>query len=701
MRVRIMVRRWAIRGRRLAVTAALLISVGTTLAPLAASGASRVRLAQHTARANGVIPPPIHAKVPPAQPKVPPAPTNVQALAYAGGRVAVIWRAGRGNESDHFHLETYLVAGAILKDDGGTSAEGGDTVIGGLTVGSSYRFAVRAVNSAGMGPTTTTPTITAVGMHVPNAPTDLHLTTDGTDNQLTVSWTPSFVAPAAERYTISVFEGSGSALHQVGYVNCDAPCNTETIQAEPASITSVNVIARNSVGNSSYAWSNQVHVPQPCPLACVTVDVTRPGNVFNRTSDGFLDVAGPADAGSLAPQQWRTNALSLTTMSPAQVSDMKTAAVTELLSDDWLQANNVGGYAVLPWANWTAYSTWVKSEVTTVETLAATKGIHISYWDVQNEPFGGGYYSSSSQPPASETVSTFETQFLTAYRAIKAADPSAQVIGPSMIAFAASPADASGGIDLRSFLDFCAANDIQLGAVAFHDNNFTGSSGWFEPDAAPAAQPAEVQGHVAALRQFLAQRPSLGHPAIFVNEYGDMYTSELPGWDVGRIAALDGSGVDGANRSCWTNCDASLDGLLTNDGVSTLPGYWVYSYYSAMTGRTVPVTSSYTDVSGIASVSATGTVNALIGRHQSCLRLSSSYCPSYPSEAATVSLRVAGASAVQITTAVIPMGSSLTAPLTSLTTRTTTYQVVNGMVTFDTPALNDGDAVEITLTPAV
>ena len=678
--------RAGIRGRAAARAGALLAASVGMAAVVATSGTPGIGVAGAMTTSAGT--------------GLPPAPIAVSALAYAGGRAYISWNAGHGSESDWYHVETYLFSGGGYKDEGGTSAVGHDTVIGGLNARSTYVFAVTAVNAVGTGPATNTAAMTAVGLVVPAAPTGVQLTSDGTDNQLALTWAPSSAAPAAEKYAVGVFEGSGSTLRQVGAVSCDAPCQSEAIQASPGSVTSVNVTAQNGAGQSVSVWSNQVNVPQPCPLACVTVAAGSPGGAFNRSSEGFLDVAGPADAGVLAPQQWRTNGMTLTTMSSAQVNDMKTAAVTELLSDDWLQTHNVGGYAITPWSDWTTYSTWVQAEVVSVEALATLKGVHISYWDVQNEPFGGGYYSSSSQPPASETVSAFETQFLTAYRAIKAADPNAQVIGPSLIAFAANPADVSSGIDMRTFLDFCAMNGIQLGAVSFHDNNFVGSSGWYEPDSAPAAQPAEVQGHVAELRQMIAQRPSLGNPAILVNEYGDMYTYQLPGWDVGRIAALDGAGVDGANRSCWSNCGASLDGLLTNDGLSTLPGYWVYSFYSGMTGQAVPVTSSYTDVTGIASVSGTGTVNALIGRHQSCLQLSSPYCPSYPAEAATVSVQVPGASTVQVTIIVIPVGSSLTAPLTSVTGTTTTEAVVNGAVTVDTPNLNDGDAVRVTVTPA-
>ena len=635
--------------------------------------------------------------VPAASATVPPAPTAVEAVPYAGGRAYVSWAAGSGTESDSYRVETYQVTSRGLVDDGGVSAVGVDAVVGGLTVGSTYQFSVSALNAYGSGAAASTNAINAVGLLAPGSPSAVRLVSDGVDNQLTLSWTPSQAAPAAEKYNVGVFEGSGSSLHQVGAVTCDAPCSSQVIQATPGTVTSADVIAANTVGTANPVWGNTVQVPQPCPLACVTLASANPGGPFGHPSDGFLVPGGPTTAGTLAPEQWRTNAATLAAMTPVDLASMHGSAVTEILSDDWVRTHNVAGYAVTPWSNWAAYSSWVTSEVSLIESMGRQQGFTVSYWDIQNEPFGGYYYSNSSLPPASETTSAFETQFLVAYRAIKAADPNAQVVGPSMISFAANPADTSG-IDLRTFLDFAVANGITLGAVSFHDNNFAGSSGWYEPQNAPAAQPAEVQGHIAQLRQLVAQRPSLGHPVILVNEYGDPYTYQVPGWDVGRIAALDGAGVDGANRSCWSDCAASLDGLLTPDGLSTLAGYWVYAFYSGMSGSTVPVRSSYTDVTGLASVDSAGQVEALLGRHQSCV-LISIYCPAPPAQSATVSVQVPNAATVQVTMTLIPAGSSLTAPLASVVPTTSTVQVTGGSATFDTPALHDGDAVKITVTP--
>jgi hypothetical protein len=558
----------------------------------------------------------------------------------------------------------------------------------GITVGWAQAHASSPAGSGGA-------RLASTSQGVPAPPGDVTLAASPTDNEVTASWQPS---PGAARYDIGVFEGTGAGRHQVGAVACDAPCTSEVLDADPGSLTSVVVDAANSAGTSQLIPSNTVQVAQPCPLACLTVDGRSVASSFARWADGFIapwgSQSGTGVLTTLAPSQWRTNRSVLGSTPPASFRALQGAAITDVLSDDWQAAHSVGGYAQTPWSEWSAYSQFVYDDVKQVEALGAQEGFSVAYWEVQNEPFGGYYYSDSANPPASETVANFEEQFLVAYQAIKKADPSAQVIGPSLVSF--EPAQ---GIDMATFLAFCAANGIQLAAVSFHDNNYFPLPGWYAADGQPA-QPGEVDAEVAQLRQMIASLPALGHPAILVNEYGDPYTSPLPGWAVGRIAALDAAGVAGANRSCWNDCDSSaLDGLLTDNGSEALPAYWVYNFYASMRGSSVPVTSTYTDVTGLATVDTTGTVRILVGRHQACTRAISPYCPTYPAQAATIDVEVPGGTSAQVTQAAIPMGSTASSPLDSLSPTTSVLPVVDGQVTITTPALHDGDAVEITVTP--
>lgn len=642
--------------------------------------------------------PPAPAASPAPTSQVPPALLSVAAVPYAGGRAFVGWAAGSGAPSNSYKVETYRYSSTGLQDLGGVAAVGVSTVVVGLQPGLSYVFSVSALNSAGVGPVSTTRPLVAAGSVPPPTPAGASLSTSGNDNQLLVSWDPLSSPVAAEQYQIGVFQGTGSSLHQVGSVACDAPCSSMILQAQPGTVTSAVISGRNPAGGSGYDWSNPVSVPQPCPLACVTVGAGSPGPSLQHQPEGFLDPNGPANPGPLAPTQWRTNMRTLSQTPASVLNAVKGASITEILSDDWLTGHNIAGYAFTPWSNWSAYSQWVGSEVRSALALGQQRGFTVTYWEVQNEPFGGYYYSPSSQPPASETVGNFEEQFLIAYQAIKAADPTAAVIGPSLIAWNAEPGDTPAvGIDLTTFLNFCVLHNIQLGGVSFHANNFGTVRGWYAADGSPA-QPSAVESQVAELSSMLAARPSLGHPAILVNEYGDPYTSELPGWNVGWISALGASGVTGAGRSCWDGCGASLDGLLSGDGTAPRPAYWAYAFYASMTGTSVPVTSTYTDVTGVASANPNGSVSVLVGRHQSCTRAINSYCPSYTAKPATVTVQLPNAASAVVTMAAIPAGS--TKPLYGLGTTQTTVPVTNGWATITTPALNDGDAVEITASPA-
>lgn len=75
----------------------------------------------------------------------------------------------------------------------------------------------------------------------------------------------------------------------------------------------------------------------------------------------------------------------------------------------------------------------MSNEVRTIEAAGRARGFKISYWEVQNEPFSGNYYSAEPNPAvpitlggAGETVADFEAQYLAAYRGIKTADPHAK-----------------------------------------------------------------------------------------------------------------------------------------------------------------------------------------------------------------------------------------------------------------------------------
>jgi hypothetical protein len=263
----------------------------------------------------------------------------------------------------------------------------------------------------------------------------------------------------------------------------------------------------------------------------------------------------------------------------------------------------------------------------TVTSLLAS-GKQINYWDVYNEPGGANtYYSAAAY--ATETPALLLEQFLVAYRAIKAADPAAQVIGPDLEYWADYPGQwgaQARTFDMATFLKFAANNGIKLAAITWHeivDN--TGPN----PEE-NTLLPATIEDHVAQARALIASLPTLGNPKIFITEFGMPEVQKIPGWDVAYLAALTNAGVAEASRSCW-NGDCTLpdlDGLLYSNGVNPLPAFYDRLVYASMSGYMLPTTSTSDTVSALGSFnSVTGTLTGLLGRSVGCTQNLVS-CPS-------------------------------------------------------------------------
>jgi hypothetical protein len=136
---------------------------------------------------------------------------------------------------------------------------------------------------------------------------------------------------------------------------------------------------------------------------------------------------------------------------------------------------------------------------------------------------------------------------------------------------------------------------------------------------------------VARVRQLLAARPSIGHPAIVINEYGSAPEHAIPGWTVGWISALEKANVAQANRACWhspnvygqnfSECtQGGLDGLLLG-GTGLLPEavYSVHQAYGSMTGQRVATSSTAPYISAFATRDdSAGAVKVLVGSFASC-----------------------------------------------------------------------------------
>ena len=356
-----------------------------------------------------------------------------------------------------------------------------------------------------------------------------------------------------------------------------------------------------------------------CPNnTCVTFDTTTPIGPANHVDSGLLSSVYPQGNDETAMAALKTSiyrgepyynvdGYDYTDWDAAIAGGAQTTVV---LSDLWSLYNRADKPPT-PWSNWSIYNSWVTS---TVSTLVAS-GTQINYWEVYNEPGGNdNYYTTAGYN--SETPAVLLQEFLYTYQDIKAVDPSAAVVGPSLAQWSDYPSEFSSsqhGFDMVTFLNYAVANNIQLAALTWHEilNNrgpVLGSN---------TLAPAILDDHVAEARALLAQRPSLGNPKIFINEYGMPEVHSIPGWDVAYLAALTSANVDGAGRTCWDgDCFLpDLDGLLTTNGLGTMPDYWDRVMYAAMSGNMITTGSNSDTVTALGSYDATSqTFTGLVGQ---------------------------------------------------------------------------------------
>jgi hypothetical protein len=259
-----------------------------------------------------------------------------------------------------------------------------------------------------------------------------------------------------------------------------------------------------------------------------------------------------------------------------------------------------------------------------------------------------------------------------------------------------------------TFLNYAVANNIQLAGLAWHEELDTLG----QYPASNSLLPAIIEDHVAEAHRLIAARPSLGNPAIIIDEYGMPEVQLIPGWDVGYLAALTTAGVTSATRACWlgTCSTPSLDGLLASDGSTPQNSYWERMVYAAMSGNMIATTSTSDIVTALGSYNAaTRTVTGLLGRGGGCTQ--DSLCASsWPSDKplaatnATVTVTVPWSSGTSVVTLTDVPGTKLgstPAPTPVQSTVTVTPKGNGtGMITISIPSFADGDAYGFTITPS-
>lgn len=438
--------------------------------------------------------------------------------------------------------------------------------------------------------------------------------------------------------------------------------------------------------------------------------------------DGFNTDAGvsitPSDVqlvDALDPAQWRfgqagingepNNGLfGLARGSGAKIS-------LDLTSDweDWAY-NNDKNYYTSPYGDLSTYYNFIYNDV---ESRIAANEVP-DYFDVWNEPATTG------------TVNQWLSVYGTAYTAIQAADPGAQVVGPSiawpLITSANEDTTAGYGLSLTDFLNWEMSSGDRFAAISYHEDGTTVPAA---PNSTPAPgvpsepvpggyrdywSPAAIANHVAAAKALLANYPALAGTKIFVNEYGPPYAANIPGWMVGDFAALESSGADEGMLTCVSEaaCTDLLDGLIGSDGNPQMP-YWVMQAYSQMSGELVQTSASGSNLYALATdVAGSETVEALVGRADDCW--GGVQCPQFQAPTAAPvdgSLSVAipwQVSAVDVT--INPFPNSARNPTGDndvdsqpAATVISDVPVQNGSVSVPLGSVGDGDAFYVTVAP--
>jgi hypothetical protein len=664
----------------------------------------------------------------------------------------------------------------------------------GLTNGTAYSFAVYAHNARGYSlvPTTSARvTPRASPEPAPTAPQHASATSNG--RSATITWTPPASTGGApmDRYMIQAYDDTLSVPgaqfpYYAGAIYACGTCTTATFDG----LTNGDryhfaVYAHNQYSYGRDASSNSIVASDPsCPLSevCMTVDGTSAAGPIAWRADGFLHgigfktstnplgqtaftYSGPSASliQALKPQQWRTGACTYPggLWDPSDpncqwITANTTASTTDVLSDTYhgityrnftaLGVSGSGAGALPPWECWSCYA----NEVQTIAGHSATNnvapgylGVSVApkYWDIQNEPPGcctdQNYYGANQDSTTSLTLQ----QYKTAYQAIKAVQPGAQIVAPSLgdftdTAIQCNAADnycAAGygssdphTLGLDSFLPYAVRNGLSFAAISWHDNG-----PWLEDT--PNAVVYQMRDFHSLLSEY-----GVGSVKAFINEYGPEATNLIPGWSAGWIAALEKANVDQANRTCWNERDqrgsaygecsgarcpgsssstssGTLDGLFTSPCLGALAlqpngNYWVYNFYAGMTGERVNVDTSDQTITALATKTAAAKeMQILLGRHQTCTPAQNPYDCSPASRLdlamlptpvpANVVVRVNYPYAVGIVNVSIEHVPNSSGPVAKPTPWKETLPVSNGTVSIPLRGFADGDAYAVTVTP--
>ena len=244
------------------------------------------------------------------------------------------------------------------------------------------------------------------------------------------------------------------------------------------------------------------------------------------------------------------------------------------------------------------------------------KGYHIKYWSIGNEP---NLYAPAIKKPYD--TDQLDREWRAIALAMKAVDPSIQLIGPELSQFtgdaASNPKDSKG----KDFMtEFLKANGDLTDMVTIHRYPFPLDNKGTQPSFDQmAANPAEWDKTIPYLRELIHQTTGRDIP-IGVTEINSYWSSALGGattpdsftsaiWYGDVLGHLIKQKAVMANQFVFTNRDGGL-GMI--DGSSLRPTYYVFQMYSHFGSEQVYAASGIPNVSIYAAKRPDGTLTLMV-----------------------------------------------------------------------------------------
>jgi len=307
----------------------------------------------------------------------------------------------------------------------------------------------------------------------------------------------------------------------------------------------------------------------------------------------------------LRPQNWRL--YKFVTYDFVRPFD---AEITYGLSNHY--AWSQGGFPeAKPWLDWEGYEDYIADELHSIRVYFPNRPPE--FYDIWSEPDHPYYWTG--------TYEQLLELFYRAHNVVKAHNPQAKLVGPSVAKYV----HGSGGVsDIVAFVaDLDSLYGIRLDALSWHENE----SGNYGGD-----RPEHIIGHVQQIRSDLAARfPPDYEPELHVNEHVGNQVHLSPGYNVGYLYYLIEAEIDAAMRACWhvytgwpahptywSDCWNGLDGMFMPDDCETpQPPFWVYKAYAdMMDGDQLSIETSSATTPALASRhDSTETLRVLVGRY--------------------------------------------------------------------------------------